>query len=27
LTSISESELCAQKDLRDPVIVLAATGV
>ena len=27
LTAISESELCSQKDLRDPVIVLAATGV
>ena len=27
LTAISESELCSQKDLRDPVIVLAATGM
>ena len=27
LTAISESELCSQKDLPDPVIVLAATGV
>ena len=27
LTAMSESELCSQKDLRDPVIVLAATGM
>ncbi len=27
LVSIAESEVCASKDLRDPVIVLAATGL
>ena len=27
LTATSESELCSQKELRDPVIMLAATGV
>jgi integrase len=27
LSAVAESDLCAQKDLRDPVVLLAATGL